>query len=143
LTDPFQQGGNFYLFPKQTQQPATERGRFETLSLVWQIRHTFVHNVGVITLSDAVKLRLCARETVESPRVLAPTRDDLRYLKRFLDETAKVCNQRVGDRLAELLTLMHGQYPALMVPQEMADRVSRIFRLPLTVATAVGTVPSP
>ena len=87
LSDPFQTGGNyFYLFPKQNQQPAAEVWRYEPMSVVWQLRHSAVHNVGVITQSDGVKLRLLAREAVHAPRLLAPTRDDIRYLKRFLDE---------------------------------------------------------
>src|SRR5690348_13418247 len=59
LSDPFQVGGKaFDLFPKQNQQPEEHRWRFEPMNLVWQIRHTAVHNVGVITNSDAVKMRL-------------------------------------------------------------------------------------
>src|SRR5207244_10394408 len=54
LADPFQKDGRFYLFPRQGQQPAAECWRFETMSLVWQLRHTVVHNVGVITQSDAI-----------------------------------------------------------------------------------------
>lgn len=85
LSDPFQQGGgNFHLFPKTSQQPEDDRWRFPVLGLIWQLRHTIVHNVGVITQSDAVKMRLWAREPVQAPRVLAPTRDDLRYLKHSL-----------------------------------------------------------
>ena len=74
LSDPFQQGGNFHLFPTASQQPEADRWRFPVMSLIWQIRHSIVHNVGVITQSDAVKMRLWAREPVEAPRVLAPTR---------------------------------------------------------------------
>jgi hypothetical protein len=143
LADPFQPGGNFYLFPRQGQQPAAERWRFDALSLVWQLRHTVVHNVGVITQSDAVKMRLWAKEPVASPRVLSPTRDDLRHLKRFLDETAERCNRRIGERLAEVLTVLHHETPILFVPQEMADRITQLFGLVLTVAGATGTLPPP
>jgi hypothetical protein len=129
------------LFPQRGQQPAEECWRYDTLSLVWQIRHTAVHNVGVITQSDAVKLRLWTREPVSAPNLLAPTRSDLNYLKRFLDETAEMCNQRIGDQLAQLLAFLHAQAPALFVPQEMADRVAAIFRRPLQVAGATGVVP--
>jgi hypothetical protein len=140
LADPFQQGGAFfYLFPKQNQQPASETWRFEPMSLVWQLRHTVVHNAGVITQSDAVKLRIWAKEPVASPQLLLPTRDDLRYLKRFLDETAESCNERIGRRLAELLTTIHAGGPPLFVPQEMANRVSRAFGVALTVAGAAGS----
>ncbi len=142
LSDPFQVGGqSFDLFPKQNQQPEAERWRFESMNLVWQIRNTAVHNVGVITQSDAVKLRLWAKEPVAAPRILAPTRADLKYLKRFLGETATLCNQRIGQRLAELLTAIHAPTPTLFAPQVMADRVASAFRLPLGVAAAIGLVP--
>jgi hypothetical protein len=113
------------------------------MNLVWQLRHTAVHNVGVITQSDGVKLRLWAKEPVDAPRLLSPIRDDLRYLKRFLDETAESCNQRIGQRLAVLLSTLHGQTPALFIPQEMADRAARVFGLSLTIAGAAGVLPPP
>jgi hypothetical protein len=142
LSDPFQVGGqSFDLFPKQNQQPAAEQWRFEPMNLIWQIRHTAVHNVGVITQSDAVRMRLWAKENVAAPRILAPTRSDLNYLKRFLDETANMCNARIGERLAELLTTIHGPTPALFAAQAMANQVASVFRLPLEVAGALGVVP--
>ena len=139
LSNPFQVGGQtFDLFPKQ---PLAELSRFESMSLVWQIRHSVVHNVGVITQSDAVKMRLWAKERVAAPRILSPTRRDLNYLKRFMDETAKRCNQRIGERLAELLTTLHGATPTVFESQQMANRVASVFRLPLEVAGSTGTVP--
>jgi hypothetical protein len=137
LAGPFE-SGQFLLFPKQ---PPADRERYETLSILWQLRHTIVHNVGVITQSDAIKLRLLVRAPVPSLQVLGPTRDDIRYLKRFLDETAERSNRRIGVRLAELLTTIHSTDPGLIVPQEMADAVSRTFGVALTVAGAVGTLP--
>jgi hypothetical protein len=134
-------GESFHLFPKQTQQPERERWQFEPMNLVWQIRHTAVHNIGVITQSDAVRLRLWAKEPVAAPRMIAPTRNDLVYLKRFLDETANVCNQRVGEWLAQLLTTIRDATPMLFVPQQMADRVTAVFRRPLQVAGATGVLP--
>jgi hypothetical protein len=134
LAPPFE-SGTFLLFPKQ---PSAERDRYDTLSLLWQLRHTIVHNVGVITQSDAIKLRLLVRAAVPQLQVLAPTRGDIRYLKRFLDETAERCNRRIGERLAELLTAIHTADPGLFVPQEAADAVTRTFGFVLTVAGAVG-----
>jgi hypothetical protein len=142
LSDPFQIGGQFfYLFPRQSQLPTGQVSRFEPMNLVWQIRHTAVHNVGVITQSDAAKLRLWAKEQVAAPRIMSPTRSDLNYLKRFLDETADDCNRRIGARLAELLTALHDGTPMLFVPQDMADRVADVFQLPLQVAAAAGVMP--
>lgn len=143
LGAPFQEGGpSFELFPKPNQQPESERWRFEPMSIIWQLRHTAVHNVGVITQSDAVKLRLLAREPVTAPRLLAPTRADLTSLKQFLDDTAATCNQRIGERLAELLTVFHAAAPSLFTPQARADQITAVFRLPLTVAGAAGVVPA-
>ena len=136
LKDPFTDGGDFTLFKKH---PAASRARYDTLSLVWQLRHTMVHNVGVITHSDAVKLRLFARENVQAKEVLSPTKDDLRYLKRFLDETAAECNKQIGDRLAELLTTLHQDNPSLFAPRDIADQISRVFGFALTVDGVVGT----
>ncbi len=141
LADPFQKDGRFHLFPRQNQDPASERWRFETLSIVWQLRHTVVHNVGVITQSDAIKLRLLVRTAVPSMQVLSPTRDDIHFLKRFLDETAEVSNRRIGARLAELLSTIHAGNPALFVPQEMADQLAQTFGFVLTVAGAPGVLP--
>jgi hypothetical protein len=140
LADPFQKDGKFYLFPRQGQEPASERHRFEPLSILWQLRHTVIHNVGVITQSDAIKLRLLVRASVPTLEVLSPNRDDVRYVKRFLDETAESCNRRIGERLAELLTLLHATHPGLFVPQELGDRLSDTFTFSLTVAAAAGTL---
>jgi len=117
--------------------------RFEALELIWQLRHTQVHNVGVITQSDAVKFRLMIREPVESPRLIAPTWNDIIRLKRFLDETAKVGNERIGTRVAELLTTLHANDPTLFTPQEMADQVTVTFGFVLNVAGATGVLPLP
>jgi hypothetical protein len=141
LSDPFQKDGRFHLFPRQNQDPASERWRLETLSIVWQLRHTVVHNVGVITQSDAIKLRLLVRSAVPSMQVLSPTRDDIHFSKRFLDETAEMANSRIGSRLAELLTTIHVGNPALFAPQEMADRITETFGFILTVAGAPGLLP--
>ena len=72
LSNPFQEAGQtFTLFPKQNQQPINQCWRFEPMNIIWQVRHTSVHNVGVITQSDGVKLRLLAREPVTVPRMLS------------------------------------------------------------------------
>jgi hypothetical protein len=97
--------------------------------------------VGVITQSDAIKLRLLVRATVPSMRVIAPIRDDIRYLKRSLDETAERSNHRIGERLAELLTEIHVKDPTLFDLQETADTVSKTFGFALSVGGVSGTVP--
>ncbi|MGL4553616.1 MAG: hypothetical protein ACRC33_20835 [Gemmataceae bacterium] len=142
LADPFEDG-RFVLFPTGRKDDLTDRERYETLELVWQLRHTVVHNVGVITRSDAVKLRLLVRATVQTPALLAPTWDDLKRLKRFLDAAARYANDRVGVRLADLLTALHQDDPSLFEPRQKADELSSAFALPLTVAAAAGVLPAP
>lgn len=142
LSDHFQQGKNsFNLFPNSNQKPENERWRYPVMALIWQIRHSIVHNVGVITQSDAVKLRLLAREHVQSPKILAPDRNDLRYLKQFLDETAESCNKRVGVRLAELMSEILNDTPGLFDPQQRADLLTESFRFVLTVGGKSGNLP--
>lgn len=141
LAEPFKTG-EFYVFPKEgNQAPVAQQWRYELISLIWQLRHTSVHNVGVITRSDAVKLQVLARRRVDAPRMLVPSRINLRWLKTFLDETAEDCNQRIGERLAALLTTIHAATPALVQPQSAADQLASIFRLPLQVSGATGAVP--
>ena len=122
---------NFILFP---QQPADERARRDTLELVWQLRHTVVHNVGVITQSDAVKLRVLSKRTIESLQILMLIRTDIQYLNRFLDETAQWCNLRVGARLAEILTRIHGEDSTIFDPAERAAHLAMRFQTRVTVA---------
>ncbi len=138
LSEPFQVGGQFFeLFPKQ---PPADLQKFELMNLVWQIRHTAVHNLGIITHSDAVKMQLWAKENVDAPRILSPTRSDLNYLKRFIDEMASQCNRRIGERLASLLTSIHARTPGLFLTKVIADRIATIFQLPLQVAGDVGDI---
>lgn len=141
LADPFEEG-KFVLLPSG-KKDTPDRERYETLDIVWQLRHTVVHNVGVITQSDAVKFRLMVKEEVASPRFLVPTRDDIRHLKRFLDETAEVSNDRIGTRLAEVLTALYVADPTLFVPKQVADRVTATFGFVLKVAGVDGTLPPP
>jgi hypothetical protein len=143
LSDPFRPG-DFYVFPKEgNQQPVSEQWRYDVMSLVWQLRHTAVHNVGVITKSDAVKLRVWAKEAVDAPMLLAPGRNDIRWLKMFLDETVEDCNRRIGQRLAALLTEIHTKAPAILAPAEMANRVTAAFQVILPIAGVAGALPPP
>jgi hypothetical protein len=142
LADPFD-NGNFYVFPKTASQPPVEEiWRDDVMNLVWQLRHTSVHNVGVITQSDAVKMRVLAKAKVDAPRLLMPSRNNLLWLTLFLDDTAENCNQRIGTRLAVLLTKLHHDSPGLLQPEALANRVASIFRLPLVVAGVTGIVPT-
>lgn len=114
---------------------------FRIMSVVWQLRHTVVHNVGVLTRSDAAKLRVLAKKQVLSPRVLLSEWDDLRFLRTYLDRQAQDINQRVGNRLAHILTLLYADNPALFIPQDEANSITGKFGFPLTVAGVLGVLP--
>ncbi len=141
LADPFdKKRGKFYLFPEQWGQgPQRELFRYPTLNLIWQLRHTIVHNAGLITKSDAVKLRLLARMSVDDGEKLTPTWDDLRYVKDFLGATATVANQRIGTRLAELSTTLHQENQSLFDPAEKASELAKDFQIETEVAGEQGT----
>ena len=114
---------------------------FRLMSIIWQLRHTLVHNVGVITRSDAAKLRVLARKALPSPSMLEPTWNDVRFLRVYLDQRARDINERVGKRLAVVLTSLHAVNPALFIPQMEADELSAEFAMPLVVAGMTGVVP--
>jgi len=127
LADPFEEkGGTFWIFP-QSQQPIAEQFRFPIMATIFQIRHTAVHNLGVVTKSDAAKLRQLTRSDIQSDGVFAPTFNDVRYLKRFLDDTAKSINDRVGDRLAELLAKLLDEGLLVFDAAEKKDDLAKIF----------------
>jgi hypothetical protein len=60
LRHPTAAGSVFHIFDPN-------RDAFRVMNLIWQLRHAVVHNVGVITRSDAAKLRLLARKRLPSP----------------------------------------------------------------------------
>jgi len=127
-----------FLFPGSGQGTAPQIQRAATLAILWQIRHNLAHNVGVMTHSDSMKLRMLIRGSVESDRRLSPTTDDLRYVKRFLSETATDVNQRVGTRLAGILEGFHVADPALFDAQTRANELSQRFAFSLTINGHVG-----
>lgn len=126
----------FRFFPEGKKDP--DSWRRATMDVLWQLRHSIAHNVGVITKSDAAKLRLLRRGPVEGPKVLELTNGDVWYAKLFLDDLAQWSNGRVATRLAEVLTARHADDPSLFVPQERADDVARVFRVKVTVAGATA-----
>lgn len=129
-----------FLFPEANQPPVAERDRAKTLAILWQIRHNLAHNVGVLTHSDSMKFRLLLQGPVAADRRLSPTSQDLRYVKRFLSETAIHTNQRVGLRLAQLLEEFHLADPALFDGQSKANEVSRRFAFSVTIHGHVGVL---
>jgi len=127
-----------FLFPGPGQGNAVERQRAATLAILWQIRHNLAHNLGAITHSDSMKLRMLIGGAVQADRRLSPTTEDLRYVKRFLSETAMDVNQRVAGRLAVLLEGFHLADPALFDAQTKANEISQRFTFPLTISGQVG-----
>jgi hypothetical protein len=140
LSDPFSLPPVLAPFQLFRQQPPDERERFDTLQLVWQLRHTAVHNVGVITQSDAVRLRVLSKRPV-NPLLIVPTKDDIRYLRAFLMETAVRCNRRVAERLAEILTRIHSTDTTLFDANERATHLANQFRHSVTVASSTVSPP--
>lgn len=135
LADPFKDP-TFKFFP--TDRKDADFWRRGTMDILWQLRHSIAHNAGVITRSDAAKLRLLRRGPVTAPKVLQPTNGDIWYVKLFLDDLARWSNARVAERLVEVLTLLYTDDPSLFSPQERAEAVAKIFRVPVTIAGAVG-----
>lgn len=140
LKSPFGDSWEEFLFPDQGQKPPDERANAATLAILWQVRHTLTHNVGVITRSDGIKLRLLLRHDLQTDCVLAPDEADLRYIKQFLSGLAQTTNRRVATRIAWILTELHQQSPGIFDAQAKADSLSRHFGLPLTVDTAGGSL---
>jgi hypothetical protein len=125
--------GKFYVFPKDNQPPTALSGRYSLMSIVWQLRHAIVHNSGLLTPSDAHKLRVLCKVPVSGPNRLDPTQGDVWYIKLFLDETAELINTEVGRRLTELLTTVHADDPTLFVATDKAQELANLFRREVTI----------
>lgn len=126
----------FVLFPGGKDSDAWRRS---TLQILFQIRHSIVHNASVLNRSDAAKLRILTRAKVEAPRVLAPTDKDLWYAKAFLDETATWCDERVLTRLVAVLEAIHSRDATLFDPQQRATRLAKEFGRQVKLAAATGS----
>lgn len=139
LSEPFTPG-DFYVFPNSKgQQPTALAGRYELVTLVFQLRNAAVHNAGVITESDAAKLRVLSRAPVEAPRLLVPSRLDVYSVKLYLDETANLINGEVAKRLASLLdTKLRAADPTYDVQAQVA-KLAVAFQCPITMGTVTAT----
>ncbi len=104
-----------------------------------KLRHSIAHNAGVITRSDAAKLRLLRRGAVDGHKTLQLTNGDVWYVKLFLDDLASWAKARIAARLAEVLTKIHADDSTLFVPSDAADTLAQLFRENVEVAGAVGT----
>ncbi len=137
LKSPF--GDNWEnLFPEENQQPQGERARARTLAILWQIRHTITHNVGLITGSDAARFRMLTKGQTSPDRALRITKRDIVYTKKFLFESSQQVNVRVGKRLETLLDGLQRDSPALFDAQDMANRISRQLGFSITINGSKG-----
>ena len=125
LKDPFKDG-TFDLFPKGS-------SRRRLVEIVFQLRHSIVHNASLITKSDALKFQLLTRGAVDAPRALRPTRGDVWYVKLFLDKTVKDIDREIGDRLSALLSTLWADDPHSLDPGERAELLANLFRRPFRV----------
>lgn len=130
-----------YLLPARNQGKKgplkeVQEKRAAILAILWQIRHNLTHNSGVLTGSDSMKFRALTRRLVEKDQQLVPSEVDLRYVTRFLSETADDINRRVATQLAELLGAIHGDGPSLFDAAFKAQELANIFDLGTTLATA-------
>lgn len=130
LADPFGKA-TFQFFP---QGKSPEAWRKTTMDTLFQLRHTIVHNVSVITRSDAARLRLLTKSSIEAPRALSPSSADVWYVKVFIDETVAWANLRVAERLSELLTVIYSGNPGVFDPASKAVEVARQMGEPVVVA---------
>ncbi len=124
---------------RRINNPMPNGTRARTLSILWQIRHTITHNVGVITGSDAAKFRMLIKGTVSPDRVLRLAKRDIIRTDKFLFESSRAVNDRVGKRLEALLDGLHRDNPALFDARDMADRVSRQLGFSITINGSTGT----
>jgi len=134
LADPFEEGGRFYVFPmKKAHESEDELKRSQLISAVFQLRHTLVHNLGVITESDAIKLRQILQAPINGKKVLAPSSKNVRQVKGLLDETAKQINARMSLRLSELLSTLQQENYLAIDPAAKAQSLATLFGVSVTV----------
>jgi len=125
--------GSFYLFPLSTQNSASLRNKGELVALLFQLRHSIVHNAGVITRSDAVKLSRFAKQQIEAPRVFWPERADVWYVKLFLDDLVETINNEIAMGLTDL-TALYASDQSIFVPAERSQLLADCFQKSITIA---------
>lgn len=133
LADPFEDG-SFYVFPMKTQHGSQVAvNRSQLIPAVFQLRHTLVHNLGVITESDATKLRRILQSPIAGNKVLRPSSWNVFQVKKILDEAAKDINTRMAFRLAELLDKMHQESYLSFDPASRAQELATLFQASVTI----------
>ncbi len=140
LKSPFGEDWSEQLFPNERQRPDVARDDARTLAILWQVRHSITHNSGVLTEADAARLRLFAKQRLECCNEIAPSMDDIRHVTRFLKQLATDTNDRVGNRLASVLSEIHLADTDLFDAQKEANELSSSFKRSLTINGCVGVV---
>lgn len=138
LADPFQKP-SFKFLPDPDQKRDSDHWRRISIDILWQLRHSIAHNAGVITRSDAAKLRLLRRASLDGHKILQLTNGDVWYVKLFLDDLASWANAKIARRLAEVLTEIHADDNTLFASSDVADVLAQLFRENVVVAGALGT----
>lgn len=134
LADPFDKG-SFFVFPVAPQQGSSDAvKRSKLIPAIFQLRHTLVHNLGVITESDATKLRHILQSPIEGNKVLRPSSWNVLQVKKILDEAAKDINARMAIRLAELLQKMHQENYLNLDPSLKAQDLATLFGAAVTIS---------
>jgi hypothetical protein len=87
-----------------------------------------------------MKFRVLIKGAVTADRRLSPSTADLRYVKRFLFETATRTNERVGTRLGEILGWFHAADPTLFDAQLKANELSLPFDRSITISGHAGVI---
>ena len=124
--------------PNAGQRPVGRRATAGSVAVLWQVRHTIVHNAGRVTDSDALKLTTLTGTPVPAGGRFAPEEDDILRIKRFLEQAAARLHVVIGERLAAVLTDIHVAGPTLFDPAAEADALAAVFGHPLTVAGQTG-----
>jgi hypothetical protein len=138
LADPFQKPP-FKFLPDPDQKKDPDQWRRISIDILWQLRHSIAHNAGVITRSDAAKLRLLRRGAVDGHKMLQLTNGDVWYVKLFLDDLASWANARIAVRLAQVLSTIAADDSTLFTSSDVADELAQLFREKVVVAGTVGT----
>lgn len=122
-----------FIFPSSKQAPEQRRRFLAPMQMAWQLRHVLVHNAGVITPSDAVKLRVLADQAVAGSRRLRPTKDEVFQVKLLLDEVATIVNVAIRDRLQVVLGGISTKTPTQAPSADDIQALAHAFDLPFTV----------
>jgi hypothetical protein len=111
------------------------RSDTQTLRIIFQLRHTIAHNVGILTRSDASKLERLLNRRLSSPRELDIDRKHVFYLQQFLAALADELNKVIADRLGLVLTEFHTVSSHLIDPSAKAQELASTFQVPFVIAS--------